>query len=69
MARYILIMCCLAASFAQFIDDFQEFNVECLGEGVFECLNGECILQTRFCDGNYDCKDGSDENFCGKAVV
>ncbi|XP_050671430.1 low-density lipoprotein receptor 1-like [Leptidea sinapis] len=56
--------CMLVAPNAQFMDDMQSFKLECLGESVFECLNGECIFQDRFCDGNYDCEDGSDENFC-----
>ncbi|CAK1543493.1 unnamed protein product [Leptosia nina] len=64
MAVNVILLCFLAATSAQFIDEFQEFNVECLGEGVFECRSGECIFQERICDGNYDCNDGSDENFC-----
>ena len=30
-------------------------------EGQFTCTNGECVSQTRFCDGFTDCKDGTDE--------
>ncbi|XP_022125502.2 putative vitellogenin receptor isoform X4 [Pieris rapae] len=64
MVLLIFFLCVLATSSAQFIDEFQDFNIECQGEGVFECRSGDCILQEQFCDGRYDCKDGSDENFC-----
>ena len=26
--------------------------------------NGECVSKSVVCDGNYDCKDGSDEKSC-----
>ena len=28
--------------------------------------NGECVSKSVVCDGNYDCKDGSDERSCRK---
>ncbi|CAG4939042.1 unnamed protein product [Colias eurytheme] len=66
MALYKLyiVFCYIAAASGQFVDEMQTFTMECLEENVFECVDGGCILQDRYCDGNYDCKDGSDENFC-----
>lgn len=34
-----------------------------------QCLNGDCIDITKFCDGHTDCSDGSDEFNCnGKGL-
>ncbi|KAK3881495.1 hypothetical protein Pcinc_014060 [Petrolisthes cinctipes] len=33
-------------------------------EGQIECGSGECLPRSRFCDGEPDCGDGSDENIC-----
>ena len=30
------------------------------------CGDGNCIEQAKFCNGEKDCNDGSDENACGK---
>ncbi|XP_069355921.1 vitellogenin receptor Yl-like [Maniola hyperantus] len=49
---------------AQFVDEMQTYESECLVEGAFTCLAGGCVPQEKYCDGNYDCEDGSDENFC-----
>lgn len=32
--------------------------------GYFACATGECLAQTKFCDGKQDCYDGSDESNC-----
>lgn len=29
-------------------------------------MNGDCIQRTQICDGNFDCRDGSDESGCSK---
>lgn len=34
--------------------------------GDFKCLSGECIAKSKKCDRQSDCKDGSDEDNCGK---
>ena len=36
---------------------------EC-GVGEWQCGSGECIIDSQYCDGNTDCKDGSDEAHC-----
>ncbi len=36
---------------------------------LFTCSNGEYILQTQVCDGNIQCRDGTDEQDCGKSEI
>lgn len=69
MALLVFLLYYSAIVSGEYKEEFQEFEVDCLSENVFECQSGSCILQERFCDGNYDCKDGSDENFCGKCYL
>ncbi|XP_049843588.1 basement membrane-specific heparan sulfate proteoglycan core protein isoform X30 [Schistocerca gregaria] len=33
--------------------------------GGFQCRTGECVPLTAQCDGRIDCRDGSDELYCG----
>ena len=40
---------------------------EACSYGEFQCASGQCIDQTRSCDGYHDCVDRSDEINCGKA--
>ncbi|XP_041974623.1 putative vitellogenin receptor isoform X2 [Aricia agestis] len=54
----------LATCSAQFVDEMQSLEPTCFEEGAFFCLGGGCITADRYCDGFYDCEDGSDENFC-----
>lgn len=32
--------------------------------GQAECLNGQCYMANRKCDGHHDCSDGTDEALC-----
>ncbi len=34
---------------------------------MFSCGDGACLPKTKLCDGNKDCADSSDENFCDAA--
>ena len=39
--------------------------LECVRrDNGFECADGECIYDAFQCDGESDCKDGSDEKGC-----
>ena len=33
-------------------------------DNQFKCTNGECVKKNLLCDGDYACKDGSDEENC-----
>lgn len=35
-------------------------------ECAFRCDSGECMIESKRCDGNYDCADQSDERNCAK---
>ena len=34
----------------------------------FQCLDGQCIVITNRCNGQPDCKDGTDELACGMSI-
>lgn len=37
-------------------------------ESEFKCKDNACIDIRRYCDGTYDCHDGSDETDCGGTI-
>ncbi|XP_053293903.1 apical endosomal glycoprotein [Pleuronectes platessa] len=40
-------------------------SVSSCPDGDFDCTSGECLPPELVCDFKEDCKDGSDEEFCG----
>ena len=38
-------------------------------ESEKQCLNKMCILSKKWCDGETDCPDGSDEKNCSKIYI
>ncbi|CAH2057043.1 unnamed protein product, partial [Iphiclides podalirius] len=64
MAAFYLVLLYLASCGGQFHDEMQSYDPECLGEDVFHCVDGSCVAQAKYCDGVFDCADGTDENFC-----
>lgn len=66
MAVLIVLLTWLATCSAALTDEMQTFDPACLTEGAYNCFDGSCVPLEKYCDGKYDCKDGSDENFCSK---
>ncbi|KAJ0171351.1 hypothetical protein K1T71_012901 [Dendrolimus kikuchii] len=60
----VIIAACLVACSAQFVDEMQIYEGQCLGENRFPCMEGGCIYHHQYCDGHVDCQDGSDESLC-----
>lgn len=44
-------------------EDELSCNTVCLEPNKFECKNRQCIDRNKYCDGEVDCDDGSDERF------
>ncbi|XP_063382848.1 uncharacterized protein LOC134669275 [Cydia fagiglandana] len=42
-------------------NETEEIITPCIGEGLWQCENGQCISNTTLCDGSIDCRDASDE--------
>ena len=38
--------------------------VGCQADTEWRCANSQCIPSTKYCDGNVDCSDGTDEVYC-----
>ncbi|XP_075985090.1 putative vitellogenin receptor yl [Anticarsia gemmatalis] len=64
----IILVICVAFSwqYANELEsmDYSEYSAGCIDEDTLPCWSGGCFLQSQFCDGNIDCDDASDENFC-----
>ena len=58
----------IVSTFHQFIDTYMTkyFSGPLCASGQFPCTNGKCINITWVCDGIDDCRDNSDEQYCGK---
>lgn len=41
----------------------------CCPDGSFSCTSGECLPARLVCDFKKDCKDGSDEELCGRLSI
>ncbi|XP_026744851.1 low-density lipoprotein receptor-like [Trichoplusia ni] len=64
-AQCIILIICVTWCSAQFIDDMQEmFDLPCLEDDMFLCMDGGCIEQAQYCDGISHCDDNSDESMC-----
>lgn len=46
-------------------------NVTCIDriDCEFRCRNGECLMMSRYCNGQVDCSDGSDEDMCTQVTT
>ncbi|XP_058793365.1 very low-density lipoprotein receptor-like [Phymastichus coffea] len=58
--------CSLVSKMTTTTPRYVEINMDARPEftclnGEFLCTSGECILQSRICNGRHDCQDGSDE--------
>lgn len=59
------------AAFLLVISSYKHFFAVCLvivsscPDGEFTCTSGDCLSNKLVCDFKVDCKDGSDEEFCG----
>ncbi|GBM63914.1 hypothetical protein AVEN_10301-1 [Araneus ventricosus] len=64
MSRKISLEVALASFLAGAFLFYADASTQC-ASAEFKCPNGRCTSITNLCDGDNDCKDNSDEEFCG----
>ncbi|GBN83676.1 hypothetical protein AVEN_224604-1, partial [Araneus ventricosus] len=63
MSRTVCFQAFLVSLLAGYFFYYAEASSQC-APSQFKCSNGRCISMGNLCDGNKDCGDNSDEEFC-----